>query len=157
MRFISPGTTSEVTAGYSAPYSAGAHSKASVGRFAHIVPGVPDRLLGLRSTAWWRMIEGLLGSENFTNINGQARLAELNVSVRKWWSPKDLDRKNMLPLVSIAFGQEDPLLKDFKGVLESTFGLDSSGRPIRGTWISDAGHYPVEEKPETVAQLILRF
>jgi pimeloyl-ACP methyl ester carboxylesterase len=157
MRFMCPEATSEVISGYSAPYAAGAHSKASVGRFAHIVPGIPDLLLGLRRAVWWRVIEGVLGPENFTNINAQARLAGLNVSVRKWWSPEDIDCKNTLPRVSIAFGQEDPLLKDFKGVLERTLGLDVGGPPMRGTWISGAGHYPVEEKPQTVAQLILRF
>jgi pimeloyl-ACP methyl ester carboxylesterase len=157
MRYMCPEATSKVISGYSAPYSAGKRSKASIGRFSHIVPGLPDVLLGLRRAVWWRAAEGLLGPKNFTNINQQARLAELNISVRNWWSSEDIDSKNSRPRVSIAFGEDDPLLKDFKGVLEKTFGLDAGGRPIRGTWISGAGHYPVEEKPETVGHLVRRF
>ncbi len=157
MRYMCPEATSEVISGYSAPYSASTRSKASVGRFSHIVPGLPDVLLGFPRATWWRAVEGLLRPKNFTNINQQARLAELNISVRKWWSSEAIDVKNTRPRVSIAFGEDDPLLKDFKGVLEKTFGLDAEDRQIKGNWISGAGNYPVEEKPETVGHLVRRF
>jgi hypothetical protein len=77
--------TSTIISGYSAPYSAGVATKASVTRFAHIVPGflilfylsfhvlvVFDR----RAPEPW----------NFTNINAQAALAERNVDIREWWA-----------------------------------------------------------------------
>lgn len=108
MRYMCPEATSEVISGYSAPYSATTRSKASIGRFSHIVPGLPDVLLGLRRAAWWRAVEGLLGPRNFTNINQQAGLAELNISVRKWWSAGNIDSKNSRPRVSISFREDDP-------------------------------------------------
>lgn len=39
MRYVSLVVASAVVDGYSAPWSAGPKSKASLGRFAHIVPG----------------------------------------------------------------------------------------------------------------------
>ncbi len=157
MRYMCPEATRDIIAGYCAPYTAGIHSKVSVGRFAHIVPGIPDVLLKLREGTAWRIAEGLLGPENFTNVNAQAFLAQRNVEVRQWWASGGSQHENVTPRVSVAFGRDDPLLKDFKNLLDETLRLKVSGQRSSGTWISDAGHYPVEEKPEAVARLIQQF
>ncbi len=157
MRYMCPEVTRDIVAGYCAPYTAGIHCKASVGRFAHIVPGIPDFLLKLRGCTAWRILEGLLGPENFTNINAQAFLTDRNIVVRQWWASEDRQRKAVIPRVSVAFGQDDPLLKDFKRLLDKTFRLSYGGHYTNGTWIANAGHYPVEEKPETVAKLLQKF
>ncbi|OAP56362.1 hypothetical protein AYL99_09541 [Fonsecaea erecta] len=86
MRFMAPNITSTVVQAYCWPYeSTPMSAKASINRFAHIVPGLPDFILNLRSTSVWRLIEGLLGPERFTNITAQARLADRDRSVRDWW------------------------------------------------------------------------
>ena len=54
MQYIYLEVIREVIAGYCAPFTVGVHGKASVGRFAHIVPGIPDFVLDLRdNTARW--------------------------------------------------------------------------------------------------------
>ena len=158
MRYMSPIVTSTVIEGYSAPWSAGPKAKANVGRFAHIVPGFPDGLLGLRETGFWRLVEGFLAPQRFTNVNAQASLAERNVGVRKWWANAS-DRKNHTK-VAIAFGENDPLLKGFHNVLAETIDpilMDHEFSTSHGSWIGDAGHYPVEERPSDVAVLVSDF
>lgn len=117
------------------------------------MPGLPDCVLKLRSAVVWRAVEGLLGPERFTNINAQARLAELNVSVRSWWASGSTGA----PKVAVAFGEDDPLLRDFKDVLDETISPHLRAGSTKGTWISGAGHYPVEERPEFVAELCRDF
>jgi len=158
MRFMCPSATSTIISGYSAPYSAGVATKASVTRFAHIVPGIPDTILSLRSTYWWCLIEGLLNPWNFTNINAQAALAERNVDIREWWAASSSSQsKNSMPKVLVAFGEDDPLLKEFKEVLVLTFPSKTLVRCPNGSWIPHAGHYPMEEKPYVIADLLCNF
>jgi len=61
--------------------------------------------------------------------------------------------------VLVAFGRDDPLLPDFKQILMEGIGNAKEKSVIRpeGLWIDGAGHYPMEEKPETCARLILEF
>ncbi len=163
MRFMAPSITQKIASGYSAPFSTGPIAKASVGRFAHIVPGLPDFVLYLRNYWLWLLLEGLVGSERFTNINAQARLAERNVAVRRWWGASssgcgDEDGgKRQLPKVAIVFGEDDPLLREFRDVLSSGISRHVQDGDVSGIWVSSAGHYPVEERPEEIAGLVQRF
>lgn len=154
MRYMAPEVTTAVIQGYSVPYHRSIKTKASVSRFSHIVPGIPDMILSFRSTYLWRLIEGLCGPERFTNINAQAWLATRNSSIRHFWASPS---QNKRPAVAVAFGHDDPLLPDFKGVLTATIDPALLASPRRGVWIPRAGHYPVEGKPTAVAELISKF
>ncbi|KIY02770.1 uncharacterized protein Z520_01235 [Fonsecaea multimorphosa CBS 102226] len=152
MRFMAPNITSTIARAYSWPYdSTPMSAKASINRFSHIVPGLPDFILNLRSTYLWRLIEGLLGPERFTNITAQARLADRDRAVRDWWfgarssshshaeviSREDVSSESDLLTtvngttsspqaaippknVFVVFGPDDPLLPDFKCILEKS-------------------------------------
>tara|TARA_R110002060_G_scaffold26238_1_gene35743 strand:- start:2108 stop:2653 length:546 start_codon:yes stop_codon:yes gene_type:complete len=158
MRYMCPKATSEVVSGYGLPYAAGAKSKASVGRFAHIVPGMPRALMEWRGSHYWRLLEGLLGPENFTNFNAQAKLTERDESARKWWAGEDTIPCERLPKVAIVFGEDDPLLRDLKKVLDRTIAKETRSFPSSSTTsIHGAGHYPVEDDPDTVSDYIIRF
>jgi pimeloyl-ACP methyl ester carboxylesterase len=56
----------------------------------------------------------------------------------------------------IAFGSDDPLLRDFKHVLVNVIPQENQVGP-EGVWIQGAGHYPMEERPTMVMQLIKKF
>ena len=133
MRYMCPKATSEVVSGYGLPYAAGAKSKASVGRFAHIVPGMPRALMEWRGSHYWRLLEGLLGPENFTNFNAQAKLTERDESARKWWAGEDTIPCERLPKVAIVFGEDDPLLRDLKKVLDRTIAKETRSFPSSST------------------------
>ena len=89
MKYMSPTASYQTTRGYSAPFSS-PKLKASVTRFAHIVPGLPDFMLeGARGWYAWKIMEGLFGATRFSNLNMQARLARRGQSVREYWSNND--------------------------------------------------------------------
>lgn len=158
MRYMSPQTTSTAMDGYCAPFTTGVATKASVSRFAHIVPGIPDFVLSLRAHDLWRMVEGLLGPPSFTNITAQARLAERNRFVRSYWAESSAELQDEVrPQVMVAFGHDDPLLVDFKDVLVHTIEPSLQLHALGGEWIERAGHYPTEDRPLEVARLIQRF
>ena len=158
MRYMSPIVISTVIEGYSAPWSAGPKAKANMGRFAHIVLGFPDGLLGLRETRLLRLVEGFLSPQRFTNVNAQASLAKRIVGVRKFWA--NASEQENETKVGMAFGEDDPLLKGFHNVLAETVDpilIDHEFSASHGSWIADAGHYPVKERPSAVAGLVSDF
>ena len=155
---MSPQTTSRAMDGYCAPFTADVATKASVSRFAHIVPGIPDFILSLRSNYLWQIVEGLLDPTSFTNISAQARLAQRNVAVRSFWADPAVElQEEVRPQVMVAFGHDDPLLVDFKDVLVHTIEPSLQLHALGGEWIERAGHYPAEDRPLEVAQLVQRF
>lgn len=155
MRFMYPLITADVVRGYAAPFVVeGLKVKASVGRFAHIVPGFPDWFLfGVRESPPWRLLEGLCGPPRFTNMNAQAALAGRNRSVRRFWGGCSKEGWR----VSVVFGNDDPLLRDFKDVLEAILDTKALVAGRRGGWIPHAGHYPVEDRPDAVVEAIEMF
>ncbi|KAI4124066.1 MAG: hypothetical protein LQ347_005875 [Umbilicaria vellea] len=158
MRYMCPHATSKTMDGYCAPFEAGAATKASVSRFAHIVPAIPDYILSFRAHYLWRLVEGLLDPSSFTNITAQARLAERNRFVRSFWAEASAELQDEIrPQVMLAFGRDDPLLLDFKDVLVHTIEPNLQLRALGGEWIDRAGHYPMEDRPLEVARLISRF
>ncbi|KAM0104907.1 hypothetical protein ACP6JE_000542 [Aspergillus fumigatus] len=129
MRFMSPSISQNDVTGYAAPYR------------------------NLPSNA--KSIEGLAGPSNFDNLTAQARLSLRNEGVRSFW--KSSDRAHQLE-VAVVFGDKDPLLKDYKDILVR--GVDSrvmvDWAPY-GIWLDGTGHYPAEDKPKAVGDLIARL
>src|SRR5947207_9823099 len=72
LRYMVPTIEVSTIRGYCAPFVRD-KTKASVRRFGHIIPFLPDAILkDARSKSWWKTAEGLLGAKNFSNINAQA-------------------------------------------------------------------------------------
>ncbi|GAD98724.1 haloalkane dehalogenase family protein [Paecilomyces variotii No. 5] len=158
MRFMVPRSTNLDLEGYRAPYKLDARTKQSVTRFAHMVPGLPRQILrDIRHRYLWRMLEGLCGPVNFSDINAQALLSVRDDSVRDFWANvEQSDWKNLK--VMVAFGQDDTLLRDYKRVLVRSIGKHQMVNWAKnGVWIAGAGHYPVEERPYEVVRLIAMF
>lgn len=171
LRFMAPNITKTVAEGYSIPYrQCPTKTKASTNRFAHIVPGIPDSILDQRSRFLWRMVEGLIGPEHLTNINAQASLARRDVEVRRWWSGEEIEKENAEKRgpggagtdrassapgqVMVVFGQDDPLLPEFRQILVDTVKVSKLVANREGDWIAGAGHYPMEQTPDVIAKSI---
>ncbi|KAJ9293869.1 hypothetical protein DTO271G3_7496 [Paecilomyces variotii] len=158
MRFMVPRSTNLDLQGYRAPYKSDASTKQSVTRFAHIVPGLPRMILrDIRHRYRWRVLEGLCGPVNFSDINAQALLSARDDDVRSFWA--GLEHSDWRDLkVMVAFGQDDTLLRDYKDVLVRLIGPQNMVNWAKdGVWIAGAGHYPVEERPYEVVRLIAMF
>lgn len=155
MRYMAPIITAETVKGYEAPFAVGGiRSKASVSRFAHTIPGFPDWFLfGIREWQLWRLHEGLCGPEKFTSFNGQARIADRNRFVRQYWRTCSKDNWK----ATVVYGKDDPLLRDLKFVLDKTIDKGAFVRALGNGWIRHTGHYPTEERPETVTLAICNF
>ncbi|RLL94680.1 hypothetical protein CFD26_104466 [Aspergillus turcosus] len=157
MRFMSPSISQKDVAGYSAPYrNLPANAKSSVYRFAHMAPATPRIVLtSFRSTWLWKLVEGLAGPSNFDNLTAQARLALRDDEIRGFWKSSEKARNLE---VAVVFGEKDPLLKDYKHVLVRSIDprIMVDWAPY-GTWLEGAGHYPAEEKPKAVGDLIARL
>ncbi|KAH2547054.1 hypothetical protein KXW97_000419 [Aspergillus fumigatus] len=157
MRFMSPSISQNDVTGYAAPYrNLPSNAKSSIYRFSHMAPATPRIVLrSLRYTWLWKLVEGLAGPSNFDNLTAQARLSLRNEGVRSFW--KSSDRAHQLE-VAVVFGDKDPLLKDYKDILVR--GVDSrvmvDWAPY-GIWLDGTGHYPAEDKPKAVGDLIARL
>lgn len=149
IRYMAPGTTSAVAAGYSAPFS-GPKSKSGVTRFAMTVPGMPAIIYRLFQSQLGLIIDGLCPKESFSSLHEQVRLRETDHAIRKFWSSGEADIK-----VAVVFGRRDPLLRDYYDVFLKTI-RTSHGIP-QGVWIDGAGHYPVEEASGKVAEYCSEF
>ena len=184
MRFMAPNISQEAVRLYEMPFEAGPKTKASVGRFAHMVPGLPDTILfRARETWFWMLLEGLVGPHRLTNVSTQASLAKRDKVVRRWYQTsrslskndgrksgeckaKLIDDEEYIRIDAvqtrrkgILFGEDDPLLKGFKVVLESTFRQDGSDLWLGNGngWLPNAGHYPMEQKPHEITTCLLQF
>jgi pimeloyl-ACP methyl ester carboxylesterase len=162
LRFMAPNLSVASARVYSEPYRQSMFkTKASIGRFSHLVPGLPDWIYSLRQTNTWRLIEGLLGPEHLTNVNAQALLAGRNEWVRQWWSGhgdgKTPTTRNAPEAVMILFGRDDPLLPEFKHVLENTIRVGQVVQAAEDGWLSGAGHYPFEQKPKEITHCLTQL
>ena len=160
LRFMAPNMSVKASQVYSQPYEQSLfNTKTSINRFSHIVPGLPDCIYGLRQTYIWRTMEGLLGPEHFTNLNAQAWLANRDQEVRGWWSSSG-DEKAVARApesVMILFGRDDPLLPEFKNVLEKTIRAGPVLQGGEAGWLPGAGHYPMEQKPKEIAHDLVQL
>ncbi|KAJ9245680.1 hypothetical protein DTO271D3_4144 [Paecilomyces variotii] len=165
MRFMSPHLPQKEIEGYEAPYrDFPLNSKAGVFRFAHIAPGMPEFVLrSLRETWLWKLGEGLCGPIHFSSLNAQTSLSARGDEVRQFWRNGDMKARRSAgseaPFrVVVVFGEDDPLLKDYKHILTQTINADLMvDWAPSGIWLSNAGHYPVEERPGDIADLIVKF
>lgn len=108
------------------------------------------------------MCEAVLGPKNFSDLNTLALLSERDGFVRSFWQrqrEEDLDQgiSSRLKTV-IAFGARDPLVRDYKDVLVHVVGKDNMvDWAPNGIWLPNVGHYPMEDNPDEVAQLISKL
>lgn len=160
MRYMCPNLPQTEIEGYSAPYNGlPVSTKASVFRFGHMVPGFPRiLLLRARYTRIWKMVEGLCGPVHFSSLNAQARLAERDIELRQFWMRGTDTAGNDAQRAVVVFGEDEPLLKSYKDIIVRTiharFRVDWAPN---GIWLPDAGHYPMEEKPGEIAELVEKF
>jgi pimeloyl-ACP methyl ester carboxylesterase len=163
LRFMAPNMSVKASEVYSQPYAQSLfNTKTSISRFSHIVPGLPDCIYDLRQTCMWRTIEGLLGPEHFTNLTAQAWLANRDQEVREWWSSSSLGNDKGAAArapesVMILFGRDDPLLPEFKNVLERSIRVSSVLQGGEAGWLPGAGHYPMEQKPKEIAHCLVQL
>ncbi|TKA80298.1 hypothetical protein B0A49_01589 [Cryomyces minteri] len=155
VRYLAPGTASSVVRGYSAPYVyGGIRTKASIIRFSHLAPLLPDVFLfKVRESAQWRTLEGLCGPDNFTNINAQALLADRDRGVKAFWK-RCTERGWKVCVVS---GERGPLLGSRDEAVTEHIDRGALVEVPRAVWMEEAGHYSCEEGPKTVAKHICRF
>lgn len=157
MYFMCPHIALSDAEAYAAPYRGmPIPAKSSVFRFGHIVPGTPRTVLqSVRYKKFWRVLEGFCGPKNFDILDAQSRLAVIDDKAREFWGRGE--NKSYLKMV-IAFGSKDPLLIDYKDILLETinarFMVDWA---VNGIWLAGGGHYPTEDKPQHIANLVSRL
>lgn len=162
-RFISPEILEGDVEGYGAPYQHLPANARPSELFAHMGTGIPHFVLrDLRETSLWKICEAICGPSNFSDLNALALLSERDDNARRYWQKKRRDDANEATesrLKSVVvFGERDPLVKDYKETLVHVIGKNNMADwAPNGIWLQNAGHYPMEDKPEDVAQLIARF
>jgi len=149
MRYMAPTITSQISAGYSTPFQS-AISKTGVTRLAHLVPGMPSFIYRFFLSRTGILFDGICPSTTFSSLHEQAQLRQRDIEIRKFWSSGDDNLKAF-----VLFGRNDPLLRDYRNVLMDT--IRTQKRPPKGLWLEGAGHYPVEERPDDVADIFHRF
>lgn len=164
MRFMSPHLSLREIQAYGGPYRGlSCNAKSGVHRLSHMAPVTPRYVLRfVRETYLWKLVEGFLGPENFSDLNAQARLAGMDQDLRIFWKSRRPDKLNQGTekrfKVAVVFGEKDPLLKDYLGVLvrgiNRRYMIDWAPS---GCWLKRAGHYPMEERPHEIVNLIWRF
>ncbi|KAJ5999354.1 hypothetical protein N7451_007164 [Penicillium sp. IBT 35674x] len=157
MYFMCPYIALSDAEAYAAPYrGAPISAKSSVFRFGHIVPGTPRTVLqSVRYTKVWKAIEGLCGPENFDILDAQSRLAFLDDKTREFWG-RDENQRHLKMVV--AFGSRDPLLIDYKDIISKTINArHMADWAVNGIWLAGGGHYPMEDMPEHISNLVLRL
>ncbi|WEW59207.1 hypothetical protein PRK78_004676 [Emydomyces testavorans] len=164
MRYMVPHMSQHDVDAYSAPYTGlPAAAKSNISRLSHSAPGTPQLVLRqLRTLYAWKVIEGLCGPINFSDLNAQAHLSARDETTRSFWQRKERSRieekreRGFKTLV--VFGARDPLLKDYKDVLvrmiDSRYAVEWAPE---GVWVKDAGHYSMEDKPGEIVELVSRF
>jgi pimeloyl-ACP methyl ester carboxylesterase len=149
--------------GYGAPYRyLPANSGPSVEPFAYMSTGIPQHFLrDLREKPLWKVCEAFC-PKSFNDLNTLALVSERIDSARRYLRENrsgDQDEATARRLRSVVvFGERDPLGRDYKEALLCVIGKNNlADWAIDGIMLENAGHYPMEDKPEDVAQLITRF
>ncbi|OKP15188.1 hypothetical protein PENSUB_1626 [Penicillium subrubescens] len=149
--------------GYGAPYrDLPANVGPSFEPFDHMSIGVPPHLLRyMRETPLWKACEAFC-PKGFAGLNSLALLSERVDSASRYLLESRSDDKNEDTesrfKTAIVFGERDPLGRGYKTALSCVIGKRNMvDWALDGIMIENAGHYPMEDKPENVAQLISRF
>lgn len=149
--------------GYGAPYR-DLPSKAgpSFENFNQMSIGVPPLFLRyLREEPLWKACEAFC-PKGFAGLNSLALLSERVDSASRYLlenrsEDENEDTESRLRC-AIVFGEHDPLGRGYKKALSCVIGKNNMvDWALDGIMIENAGHYPMEDKPENVAQLITRF
>ncbi|KAJ5151453.1 uncharacterized protein N7482_010705 [Penicillium canariense] len=163
-RFISPDILEGDVEGYEAPYRhLSANARPSVEDFAYMGTGIPHFLLkDLRETPLWKIFEAICGPRNFSELSALALLSERGDNARSYWQsqqPSNLQEAAESRLkIAVVFGERDPLVENYKETLVRVIGKNNMADwAPDGIWLQNAGHYPMEDKPEDVARLIARL
>lgn len=163
-RLIFPEISGRDAEGYGAPFQhLPANARASVEPFAHMGTGIsPFVLRELREKPLWKICEAFSCPRNFSDLNALALLSERDEITRCYWQEKQSGKLNEATesrLESlVVFGERDPLVRGCKETLVRVIGKNNMADwAPDGIWLPKAGHYPMEDQPEDVAQLIARF
>ncbi|KGO76323.1 hypothetical protein PITC_018460 [Penicillium italicum] len=163
-RLISPQISEGDVEGYGAPYQhLPAYAKPTTEHFAHIGTALPQFFLKyLRETPLWKVCEAICGPRNFSDLNTLALLSERADTARYYWQEKQLeDQKETIQerlKIVVVFGDRNPLPKGYKETFVHLIGKDHMADwAPDGIWLQNAGHFPMEDKPEDVANLIARL
>lgn len=163
-RLIFPEISGQDAEGYGAPLQhLPENARASVEPFVHMGTGIlPFVLRELREKPLWKICEAFSCPRNFSDLNALALLSERDEIARRYWQEKqsgDLDEATESRLKSVVvFGERDSLVRDYKETLVRVIGKNNMADwAPDGIWLQDAGHYPMEDKAEDIAQLIARF
>lgn len=158
VRLLCPQLSVRDSQGYGAPYRGlPLSAKSTEQRFTYLVPLTPRYVLRhLRETTPWKLLEGFLGPENFSNLNAQTRLAVMDDDARSYWKSRKPDKFNQGTekgfKIAVAYGERDPLLNEdiyiLALVINRRYLTDCIWRLKR------AGHYLMEERPYEVVNLI---
>ncbi|GLI82254.1 hypothetical protein PoHVEF18_010682 [Penicillium ochrochloron] len=128
--------------GYGAPYrDLPANSGPSVEPFAYMGTGIPPHFLkDLREKPLWKSIDS----------------ARRYLRESRNGDQEDATARRLRSVV--VFGEQDPLGRGYKEALLCVIGKKNMAEwALDGIMLENAGHYPMEDKPEDVAQLITRF
>jgi pimeloyl-ACP methyl ester carboxylesterase len=115
----------------------------------------------LREKPLWKVCEAFC-PKSFNDLNTLALVSERIDSARRYLRENrngDQDETTARRLRSVVvFGERDPLGRDYKEALFSVIGKNNMADwALDGIMLENSGHYPMEDKPEDVAQLITRF
>ncbi|KAJ5369353.1 uncharacterized protein N7496_009113 [Penicillium cataractarum] len=149
--------------GYGAPYrDIPANARPSFEPFDHISIGVSPHILRyMREKPLWKACEAIC-PKGFAGLNSLALLSERVDSASRYvLENRSGDKKEGTEgriRSAIVFGEHDPLGRGYKKALACEIGKGNMVNcALNGIMIENAGHYPMEDKPEDVAQLIARF
>lgn len=165
IRYMNPlEATSDICRGYAAQFDPRFHSpppyptlepvtKVVVQRNSHTLPGLPDWFLFNVQSHWtWRLLEVLVGPDRCSNLHWQAIIAKRDAADRDYWRRCSAVGWK----AGLVFGVDDPLLPEYKQVMESILPSDAKVDMPGTGWIQGLEHYPAT-KADAVADRIEYF
>ena len=149
--------------GYGAPYQhLPGNAGLSVEPFAHMSTLIPAHSLrDLREKPFWKVCEAFC-PKSFSGLNTLALLSERVDSASRYLRENRSGDQNEVTesrLRSVVvFGERDPLGRGYKEALLRVIGKNNMADwALDGIMLKNAGHYPMEDKPEEVVKLITSF
>jgi pimeloyl-ACP methyl ester carboxylesterase len=121
----------------------------------------PHFLRDLREKPLWKVCEAFC-PKSFSGLNTLALLSERVDSASRYLRENrsgDQNEATESRLRSVVvFGERDPLGRGYKDALLCVIGKNNMADwALDGIMLENAGHYPMEDKPEDVGKLITSF